>query len=440
MDFRRKLLLLTVAAFLVRAAFLLLEPPTGPVADERTWTNWAIEGLVTPRVHFDPFRIRMIFHPPLYPYFIGALYACFGTLNAVKWAQALAGALVVTSIGSVGRRAFGPRVGLVGAAVAAFYPELVWFSVHFWAETLFMAFLWWGFERLLEADESGGFGAALAAGVLWGLAILTRETVLYFLPAAALWLAWRQRRCGAVFLVAALLVVAPWTYRNWAVFHAFVPVSTAGGLNLYQGNAPLSRQQVYDRYEAVHGRIEQYKWARAQGLQAIRDRQPWWIFEKLRDEMPNYWEADSQAIIHVKRGAYGPVRPGFAVAVALSVLTPYLVLLGFFVAGAASFVWERRGALLVLFLIYYNMIHVATHGYARYRLPSLPVVVLVAVSAFAAWRAGRFPALSVGRRAVAVALCMALIACLAPSVRLNLEDPAFGAGREDAPVEQAPEP
>ena len=26
---------------------------------------------------------------------------------------------------------------------------------------------------------------------LWGLAVLTRETVLYFLPLAALWLGWR---------------------------------------------------------------------------------------------------------------------------------------------------------------------------------------------------------------------------------------------------------
>jgi len=62
-----------------------------------------------------------------------------------------------------------------------------------------------------------------------------------------------------------LLAVAPWTYRNWVVFEAFVPVSTAGGLNLYQGNAPLSRQQVYDEYEAIHGRIEQYDGPAARG-------------------------------------------------------------------------------------------------------------------------------------------------------------------------------
>ena len=50
--------------------------------------------------------------------------------------------------------------------------------------------LWWGFERLLAADAPDGRAlTAAAAGLLWGLAILTRETVLYFLPLAAAWLA-----------------------------------------------------------------------------------------------------------------------------------------------------------------------------------------------------------------------------------------------------------
>jgi hypothetical protein len=35
-----------------------------------------------------------------------------------------------------------------------------------------------------------------------------------------------------------LLVVAPWTYRNYRVFNAFVPVSTNSGLNLFLGNSP----------------------------------------------------------------------------------------------------------------------------------------------------------------------------------------------------------
>ena len=43
-----------------------------------------------------------------------------------------------------------------------------------------------------RATPAAPAAAAVGAGLLFGLAILTRETVLYFLPFAALWLAWRR--------------------------------------------------------------------------------------------------------------------------------------------------------------------------------------------------------------------------------------------------------
>ncbi len=439
----RPLLLLLIAGLVVRVAFLLLEPPVGPIGDERTWTNWAVLGLLSPRVHLSPFRTHMVFYPPLYAYFIALTYAPFGTLAAVKWVQAFVGALLVPAVGLLGVRVFDRRVGLVAAAIVAFYPELVWFSVHFWAETLFMTFLWWGFERLVAADQESSAWRALVAGVLWGLATLTRETTLYFAPLAGLWLAWGRWKAGgltrgALCLAACLLTVAPWTARNWIVFHAFVPVGTAGSLNLYQGNALLTREEVYARYYAIEGRIEQHRWAREQGLQAIRDRQPWWVFEKLRDEMPNFWEADSQAIRHVKRGAYGPVAPLAAVMAAVVVLAPYLAVLGFFVGGAAALVPDRARWLLVGFLLYYNAIHVATHGYARYRLPAMPVLFLLAAVAWTAWRSGAFPKLAPGRTLLAVLLAAALAVSLVPSFRENLEAPAFHGGGDDAPQDTPP--
>ena len=116
----RPLLLLAVAALLVRAAFVVLEPATHPVADERTWTNWAVESLVTPRVSFSPLKTHMIFYPPLYPYFIAVPFALFHSLQAVKWAQVLVGALLVPAVGRIGGRAFGARAGLLAAGAAAF--------------------------------------------------------------------------------------------------------------------------------------------------------------------------------------------------------------------------------------------------------------------------------------------------------------------------------
>lgn len=440
----RRLAVLTLAAIVVRVAFLLSEPATHPVGDERTWTDWALN-LSSARVRFAPLRIHLIFYPPVYPYFLAVLYKMTGGFQAARWAQAVIGALLVPAISVTGARAFSPRVGSWAAAVTAFYPELVWFAVHFWSETVFMVLLWWGLERLLAADGRDSLGAAVVAGILFGLAILTRETVLYFVPFAAVWLAVSRDRGarlrGAAFLAASLLVVAPWTIRNWIAFHAFVPVSTAGGQNLFQGNALVPRDETYVMVDAVQGRVEQYRYAMRMGLQAIRDRQPWWIVEKLRDEMPRFWEADSLVLVHIKRGAYGAVPPLVAVAVAIVVLVPYVAVLALFALGLTQIARARRPVLLLAFLAYYNLIHVVTHGFARYRLPAMPVVFLVAAVGAVAWRERGLGGLSVRSRAVAAAIALLLAAILIPSFRLNLENPAFGfTDIGGPPGEEAPSP
>ncbi len=444
MPFARKLLLLTCCALLVRVAFLLLEPETQPIADERTWVNWAVENLVTPKVSFSPFRTRMIFYPPLYPYFIAVLYWLFGALVAVKWAQVLVGVLLVPALGRLGARVFGEGAGLAAAAWVAFYPDFVWYSVHFWSETLYLVVLWWAFERLLAADRAPAWWPAALAGVLWGLAVLVRETSLYATPLVALWLLVRRGRQGraraAAFFLAASLAIAPWTYRNWVVFRAFVPVSTAGGLNLWQGNAGIPREQVYVLYDAVQGRVEQYRHAREMGIRAVIERQPWWIFEKLRDEMPRFWEADSLALIHIRRGAYGTVGGGWALASALLVMLPYLVLLSLFVAGLLRVPASRELALLLGFLVLHNLLHVATHGFARYRMPVMPVLFVIAGYWLATRSAESAAPLTRLRLALATAAALALAVSVAPSLRDAVVHPAYGLVPPPPPGEEPPPP
>lgn len=442
-SFRARLLLLFALGLGVRVAFVVLEPATSPVADETMWLTWGTEVLPSPEVGFSPERLRFVFHPPLYLYFLGASFALTESLAGVQYLQCLAGALLVPALGLLGRSAFGERAGLGAAGLAAFYPELVWFAAHFWAETLFTVLLWWGIERLAASDAGGSSAAAAVAGLLFGLAILTRETVLYFVPLAALWLAWRRPgggRRALLFALVSLLVVVPWTIRNYRVFGAFVPVSTAGALNLWQGNTRLTRQEVYEEYWAVHGRIAQYQHARERALEAILARQPLWLLEKLRSELPEFWAAHAQPIVHVERGAYGPLpRPAALAAVAV-VVGPYLAVLALFVLGLARLPPGRAPLLVLGFLLFYVLLHVAAHGYPRYRLPAMPALFLIAAHAAATWRVPLRDA-SRGRLALAGATALVIGLSVAPSLLRWVRDPwppPWFEGRGVRPGSEAP--
>lgn len=428
---RRGLIALFLAGVAVRIAWLVLEPATVPVADERVWLIAGISSLAE-RAHFSPLLWRQIFYPPLFPYLIGIGNA-LGGMTAVTLLQVLASSLAIPAVGRIGDRLASERVGTAAAALVAFWPEFVWHSVHFWAEPLYVTLLFWSFERLLAAASERRAAPAISAGILLGLATLTREPALYFAPIAAVWLAFRAakpgRRQAVGFLLATLVTLAPWAARNWVVYRAFIPVSLMSGRTLWEGNTALTHRQVFRRYSAIRGGrdtvMEQYRIAVQSGVDNIVARQPWWFLEKLGEQMPRFWAADNLALIHMERGAYGPVSPRDLRLAAVVTLGPYLGLMLVFLVGACRIRWKGGVVLLMGFLLYYCIVHVVVHGHPRFRLPVTPIVMLLAAVAWlaplelgAAW--------TPPRRILAALLCMLFGVTIAPGLRNRWQDPAWG--------------
>ncbi len=402
MRFDRILLGLTLLAFAVRAALLLLAPSCELTGDESSWSALGTPELGRPHRGLSPLRVRLIFYPPLYPYFIAVLHRLFGGLASVQWAQCALGALLVPAVGRAGRLAFAPRIGLLAAAGVALYPDFVWFSVHFWSETLFVVLLWWAFERLLQSDETGSRLAAVAAGVLWGLATLTRELTLYLAPFAVWWLVrgrWlgrgrapRPPRAGVralVFSSALLLTLVPWTLRNALVYHAFIPVSTMGASNLWQGNVHLTHLEVHAKLEEARDPVERDRLARKLAWEAIRARQPYWILEKLDEQMPEFWKARSEILDDLfGRRSCGHLATRTVLVIEAVTVGSYLILLTAFVAGLARARLRAGGVLLLALLGAWNLAHVVAYATTRFRLPLLPVAFLFGAAAVVGSRDG----------------------------------------------------
>jgi hypothetical protein len=430
-SFGRILVALTALAFVVRVAYLLWEPACALAGDESSWVALGTQELGRPHEGLNPLRVHLIFYPPLYPYFIAVLYRLLGSLDAVLCVQAAVGALLVPAVARAGRTAFSSSVGLAAAAVVAVYPDFVWFSVRFWSETLFIVTLWWGIERVLRADASRSRGPAALAGVVWGLSTLTRELSLYLAPFAALWLARgliapprkesrAENRGGflraGVFLLALVLTLAPWTIRNAVVFHAFIPVSTMGASNLWQGNVPLTHLEVHETLGRITDPIERDRYARKLAWQVILERQPSWIFEKTAIQMPEFWKAGSEVLDHlVGRGSCGPLSSTTVKALEVVTVGPYLVLLGISLVGLARWRVTSSGVLLLVLAGAYNLAHVAAYATTRFRLPILPVVFLFAALAVASPRDTLAP-LRGWRLALVIALVLATLLVLWPGL------------------------
>jgi hypothetical protein len=414
-------LLLTVgAAVAVRLAWLLLEPRCELAGDEPSWIALGTKVVGRPG-RFSPLRNTLVFYPPVYPYFLAVLHRLLRSHAAMLAVQALVGALVVPAVWSAGRRAYGPRAGALSALVAAFYPELVWFSVHFWSETVFLVLLWWAMERLIRADASERLGLAAAAGVLWGLAALTRDVALLLAPVALVWSLRRGRRAwriAALFALGVLLTIAPWTIRNAVVFHSLIPISTMGAENVWVGNAKgLSPSDVSKALQEAGGPVEQDRLAISRALEAIGERQPFWLVEKLRTEMPAFWAAGSEILDQLEgRLSCGPLSRRATITARVVTVGPYLLVLPCFVVGLCLVRPTAPAALMLGVLAADNLVHVAAFATPRFRLPVLPVVFVVGAAAVVRWREGRLAPLE-GRRLLGLLLVSAAaLAIVGPSL------------------------
>jgi len=172
--------------------------------------------------------------PPAYELFLGAIFGAFGpSMVAARWFQVGLSTLTVAMVYGLGRAAGGTRVARIAALLCALYPGLVAYAHLLYSETLFIALLVGAALLLHHRREGPARVDLLGAGVLFGLAALTRSVALYFLPVWLAWLAlgrrWPETRRVAIVLGIALLTVAPWTLRNYLAMGDFILIDTTAG-------------------------------------------------------------------------------------------------------------------------------------------------------------------------------------------------------------------
>ena len=217
----------------------------------------------------------------LYTLYLAATYALFGVHPlAARLIQAvLAGVLHCWLAERLGRRIFGPRVGLAAAGLSAIYIYFFYYAGALITEPFYITGILWTFDvalRLVDAQQKEQPRAQkwrlwIELGVAIGVTALLRQLFLLFVPFLFLWLwwmlafsdasnadrskpqeeakqssrrGWQAKILAPVpgFVVATsliILLIVPWTVRNYLAFGTLVPLNTNAGYAFFWGNHPI---------------------------------------------------------------------------------------------------------------------------------------------------------------------------------------------------------
>ena len=182
----------------------------------------------------------------IYPLYLAGTYAVMGyhPVAARLLQGAVGGALVCFLVYLIGRRVANESTGLVSAGMAAVYGYFIYYSAALMTETFFIILVLLILHLSLELKEKPSLARWALLGLVLGVAGLLRQTVLLFVPFLLLWLFWELKKDGirwwyfTVPIVVIMLMIAPWTIRNYLVFDHFLLLNSNAGYALYASNNP----------------------------------------------------------------------------------------------------------------------------------------------------------------------------------------------------------
>ncbi|WP_337286886.1 glycosyltransferase family 39 protein [Candidatus Methylomirabilis sp.] len=343
--------------------------------------------------------------PPLYPYLLSGVFSIFGVYSpasaiVILVIQCAIGAATVFILYALACRWAGRRAAVIAAFGFAIYPPAVYFSggivsssplsVLLTAMTLLLAQVY---------RETARIGTVLSAGLVASLTALLDPVSLVLLPCilyailrAPTSLATRLR-VSLIAVIVAVVVLTPWTVRNYIVFGTWVPIKSnlgqelAGSLNdhvarrkcgesgpsVFETMSPSEKELTAGMDEVV---LNQWllkralHWARAHPrrvleLSLCRAAQFWW--------QTDFGAALEQAMRHG-----GPLAK---TALALS----YPAILVLAVGGLILAYWQGRpvGSAALFFLLYPLIYYVRLITLYRYRYPLEPFLLIFAALAMA---------------------------------------------------------
>ena len=187
----------------------------------------------------------MAFHMPVYPIILAGLTFGHEEFLPVLLFQSFIGVGTVLCAALIAREMFGTTAGLIAAFVTAIYPYYVVHDTALQETSLYTFFTALAVLLLMRVRRTGSAFLVACAGLVFGLAVLTRANLAPFAWAAPLWLVlprashalvWQRGFWLCLICVGAMaLTISPWLARSYWLTGS-PTISTYSGFYLWLGN------------------------------------------------------------------------------------------------------------------------------------------------------------------------------------------------------------
>ncbi len=336
--------------------------------------------------------------PPLYPAFLALMFAIGGiNIPFALLGQAILSGVGVLAFVMLGASLFERRdIGLVSGLIAALFVPLASFGSVLFAEALFVILVVLGLALFDQTMIIQRPRLALLCGVVWGLAALTRAVALFFIPIAVLalvLLSERQTRdqvirAAGFLLLGAVLIIGPWTLRNYLVHDRLILADTNGGVSMWYGmvQGEEERLQGEARIYAEPNLADRQSLALDMAFAKIAD-DPGLFFSRMRYKVASLFLLQSRSYATGEVVTISPDNQQIGLSAGEDPLwwsliadAEYVLIMIAAIIGVSFTPSWRRATPILLWVLYSVAISAITIAHHRLRLPI--VGALIPFSAF----------------------------------------------------------
>lgn len=371
--------------------------------------------------------------PPFYPFFLSTIYFLTGAPypNTIRIVQIFLSLGIMIVLYLFGKTVFDARIGILAAFIFAVYPSFIFFTHLLLSEILFtfilLLFVYFFFKFLkgvATGAEQNTFPKAkgfpysnlslssnkknritFLAGLLLGLGSLIRSGLFPFLFVAIIFIFFvcRGMLIEKIKWVCALslgfiLVVSPWTIRNYILFKDLVLIDTIGGMNLYLGN--YEHTNLYRAWAAIeltgdkawfygHEKVlsemneaQKQRWAINKAKEFILNHK-WLTLKRALIKAANFWGLEREVIGPIINGNWPRLnKPSYLVVITFFIFSVYGLVLACSVFGLLFQIKLRNKGILfcAVIIFFFTGMHAIVYGHSRYHLPLMPLLAI-----FASW-------------------------------------------------------